>query len=55
MRFYIYDAIYFQGMNTTQALEHIEANFPASEERDTIVNFIRSSKRGIIPKPRIAR
>lgn len=51
----IYDAIYFQGMNTTQALEHIEANFPASEERDTIVNFIRSSKRGIIPKPRIAR
>ena len=48
----IYDAIYFQGMNTTQAVEHIEANFPASPERDTILRFIRSSKRGIIPKPR---
>ena len=51
----IYDVIYFQGMNTTQALEHIEANFPESAERETIVNFIRSSKRGIIPKPRVGR
>ncbi|MBP5373701.1 MAG: acyl-ACP--UDP-N-acetylglucosamine O-acyltransferase [Bacteroidales bacterium] len=48
----IYDAIYFQGMNVSQALAHIEANFPQSEERDTILEFIRSSKRGIIPKPR---
>ena len=48
----IYDVIYFQGMNTTQALEHIEATFPPSEERDTILNFVRNSKRGILPKPR---
>lgn len=48
----IYDVIYFQGMNTTQALEHIEANFPPSAERDTILDFIRHSKRGILPKPR---
>ena len=48
----IYDAIYFQGMNTTQALEHIEANFPATERRDNILRFIRNSQRGIIPKPR---
>ena len=26
----------------------VEAGFPQSEERDTILNFIRSSKRGII-------
>lgn len=48
----IYDVIYFQGMNTTQALAHIEANFPPSAERDTILDFIRHSKRGILPKPR---
>ncbi len=51
----MYDAIYFQGMNVSQAMEFIEANFPASAHRDTILNFIRSSKRGIIPKPRISR
>ena len=49
----IYDCIYFKGMNTTQALEYIEANFPASEYRDTILDFIRSSQRGIIPKIRL--
>ena len=48
----IYDAIYFQGRNTTQAVEYIEANFPATERRDNILRFIRSSQRGIIPKPR---
>jgi len=46
----IYDAIYFQGMNVSQALEFIEANFPATERRDTIIQFIRNSKRGIVPK-----
>ena len=48
----IYDAISFQGMNTSQAVEFIEANFPASEQRDVILGFIRRSRRGIIPKPR---
>ena len=48
----IYDAIYFQGMNVSQALEHIEATFPASEHRDVILQFIRSSQRGIISKLR---
>ena len=48
----IYDIIYFSGRNTTQALEYIEANFPATERRDTILGFIRKSGRGIIPKPR---
>ena len=48
----ISDCIYFKGMNTSQALEYIEANFPVTAERDTILGFIRSSQRGIIPKPR---
>lgn len=44
----IYRLIYNNGMNTTQALAHIEANMPASAERDTILSFIKSSPRGII-------
>ena len=44
----VYRLIYQSGMNTTQALEHIEATMPQSAERDTIVNFIRNSSRGIV-------
>ncbi len=51
----LYDTIYFKGMNVSQALEFIEANYPQSVIRDTIVNFIRGSKRGILSKPRPAR
>ena len=41
----VYRLIYQSGMNTTQALEHIEATMPQSAERDTIINFIRNSSR----------
>jgi len=44
----IYDIIYFGGMNVTDALDKVEAGFPECPERDTILNFIRGSKRGII-------
>jgi len=44
----IYRIIYQKGMNVSQALEFIEGNVPASNERDAIVNFISASKRGII-------
>ena len=44
----IYEVIYGSGLNTTDALAKIEAEFPQSVERDTIVTFIRNSKRGII-------
>lgn len=43
-----YRIINQSGMNTTQALNHIEATMPASAERDTIVSFIRNSTRGIV-------
>lgn len=36
------------GMNTTQALEHIEATMPQSEERDRILAFVKASTRGIV-------
>jgi UDP-N-acetylglucosamine acyltransferase len=46
----IYRVIYNKGMNTSQALEFLEEEFPASDERDEIVGFIRESGRGIIKR-----
>ena len=43
-----YRIIYNNSMNTTQALDHIEATMPRSAERDTIVAFIKASTRGIV-------
>lgn len=44
----IYDTIYFQGYNITDGCAKVEAGFPDSVEKETILNFIRGSKRGII-------
>ena len=44
----IYRIIYQRGLNISDAIEFVEANLPASTERDTIILFIRNSKRGII-------
>ena len=44
----IYRVIYQSGLNTTDACNKVEADFEPSAERDTILNFIRKSKRGII-------
>ena len=44
----MYDIIYNSGTNVSDALSKIELGFPQSEERDTILEFIRASKRGII-------
>ncbi|MFP4366663.1 MAG: acyl-ACP--UDP-N-acetylglucosamine O-acyltransferase [Bacteroidales bacterium] len=40
--------LYQKGLNISQALEQILNEFPANRERDIIVDFIRSSSRGII-------
>lgn len=45
----IYRIIYLKGYNNSQAIEFIEAELPASKERDEIILFVRSAKRGIIP------
>ena len=43
-----YRLIYQSDLNTTQALDKIEAAMPASAERDTIISFVRQSTRGIV-------
>ena len=44
----MYRFIYQSEMNHTQAVNYIEANLPQSPERDMVVDFVRSSKRGIM-------
>ncbi len=46
----IYRNIYNKGMNTTQAIEFVEGELPVSLERNEIIDFIRSSERGIIKR-----
>lgn len=44
----VFRIIYQRGLNISDALDFVEANLPASRERDEIILFIRDSKRGII-------
>src|SRR4051812_44174330 len=46
----IYRIIYNKGLNTTKALEYIEEEMSATDERDEIISFIRESERGIIKR-----
>lgn len=44
----IYRLIYLRGYNVSQAVELIEADLPATPERDEILSFINNSSRGIM-------
>lgn len=44
----IYRYIFLKGLNNSKALDVIELEIPVSKERDEIINFIRSSDRGIM-------
>ena len=44
----IYRYLYLSGLNNSDAIDRIEAELPASKERDEIIMFVRNSKRGII-------
>lgn len=44
----IYRYIFLKGLNNSKALDVVEVAIPASKERDEIINFIRSSERGIM-------
>lgn len=44
----IYRYLYLSGLNNSDAIERIEAELPASKERDEIILFVRNSNRGII-------
>ncbi|MFW6160444.1 MAG: acyl-ACP--UDP-N-acetylglucosamine O-acyltransferase, partial [Acidobacteriota bacterium] len=43
----IFKIIFYSDLNTSQALKKILEKFPPDEDRDEIVRFIKSSKRGI--------
>ncbi len=44
----IYRYLYLSGLNNSDAISRIEAELPASKERDEIILFVRNSNRGII-------
>ncbi|SIT06794.1 acyl-ACP--UDP-N-acetylglucosamine O-acyltransferase [Belliella pelovolcani] len=44
----VYRYLFLNSLNNSRALEEIEVNLPATKERDEIVNFIRSSERGVM-------
>ena len=44
----IYRYLYLSGLDNSDAVERIEAELPATPERDEIILFVRNSKRGII-------
>ena len=44
----IYRYLYLSGLNNSDAVERIEAELPATPERDEIILFVRNSKRGSI-------
>ncbi len=47
----IYRYIYMKGLNNADALTQIDLELAPSDERDEIVNFIRTSERGIMRGP----
>jgi UDP-N-acetylglucosamine acyltransferase len=44
----VYRILYIRGYNTSQAVSIIEADFPASADRDEILAFISRSTRGLM-------
>ncbi len=44
----IYRYLFLSKLNTSNAIEQIEAKMPATKERDELLLFVRNSKRGII-------
>jgi UDP-N-acetylglucosamine acyltransferase len=46
----MFKLLFFSDLNTAQALEKIQAQFPPGEDRDEIIRFVLASKRGIVKK-----
>lgn len=44
----VYRYIYMSNLNVSDALDRVEAELPATKERDEIIQFIRNAKRGIL-------
>jgi len=48
---HIFKLLFYSDLNTSQAVEMIQSQIPPGEDRDEVIRFIQSSKRGIIKKP----
>ena len=46
--YYAQERIFQSNLNVSSAIERIEAELPATKERDEILLFVRNSRRGII-------
>lgn len=44
----IFKIIYRSDLNTSQAVERLQSEYPGSEEAEAIINFIKNTKRGIL-------
>lgn len=44
----LYRYLYLSGYNISQAIEKIELEIPQSEERDSILDFVKNSSRGVV-------
>ncbi len=44
----IYRILFLRGRNITQSINYIEANIPATPDRDEILSFIANSQRGVM-------
>jgi UDP-N-acetylglucosamine acyltransferase len=44
----VYRILFQKNYNTTQAVEIMETELPATPERDEVIQFIRNSQRGIM-------
>ena len=44
----IYRTLYTRGLNNSDAIQCIETEYSISKERDLILNFVKSSRRGIV-------
>jgi UDP-N-acetylglucosamine acyltransferase len=44
----IYRFIFLKGLNNSKAIDLVEKEVPQSQERDYIIDFIRTSERGIM-------
>ena len=44
----VYRYIYMSNLNVSDAVDRIEAELPATKERDEILQFVRNAKRGIL-------
>ena len=46
----MFQLIFFSDLNTSQALARIEEEIPPSEDREEILSFIQTSRRGFVKK-----